>query len=129
MFENDVNARSERLLPTCKASRGLLVATPTLPPAYQIALAPQPQRLAPGTLVSCEPSPRNAVAFTVPLTSSGYPGVEVPMPTRPVDGTSVSGDDWLLAPPTSASTRTIAPGNTPTNARRAGFIMVAPASW
>ena len=36
------------------------------------------------TPVNWEPSPRNEVAFTVPLTSNRYSGFVVPIPTLPV---------------------------------------------
>jgi hypothetical protein len=36
------------------------------------------------TFVKFAPSPRNEVAFTVPLTSNGYTGFVVPIPTLPV---------------------------------------------
>ena len=46
-----------------------------------------PTELAPtvdGTFVSCDPSPINPVAVTVPITYSVVPGVVVPIPTLPV---------------------------------------------
>ena len=45
-----------------------------------------PTELAPtvdGTFVSCDPSPINPVAVTVPMTCSVVEGVVVPMPTLP----------------------------------------------
>src|SRR5438105_1332962 len=49
---------------------------------------------APLMFVNAEPSPENAVARTVPLTSSALPGVREPMPTlpctiRPPEGAAV----------------------------------------
>ena len=45
-----------------------------------------------GRLVNWEPSPRNAVALTVPFTSNGYAGLVVFTPTRLVEGWIVRGE-------------------------------------